>query len=83
MGVGAGTLILPTQPPAEISSGGEESQKAEQNDRAAFGLFLFPTAGESEDGKFYRVGTWYSLPEGKGGLANFKRYATAETLVLI
>ena len=38
---------------------------------------------ESEDGKFYRVGTWYSLSEGKGGLANFKRYATAETLVLI
>lgn len=83
MGVGACTLILPTHPPAEISSGGEESQKAEQNDRAAFGLFLFPAGGESEDGKFYRVGTWYSLSEGKGGLANFKRYATAETLVLI
>jgi len=61
-----------------------ENKETEHDDRAAFGLFLFPTAGKGNGGTtFYRVGTWYSLPKGKGGLANFKRHASVETLVVV
>ncbi|OTA07692.1 HET domain protein [Trichoderma parareesei] len=55
----------------------------EEVDRAAFGLLLFPTVKESENGKYYRVGTWHSLFDGKGGLARFIQYATVESLVLV
>jgi hypothetical protein len=60
-----------------------ENGDVEEDDRTAFGLFLFPTIKESENGKFYRVGTWHSFCNGKGGFVRFLQYATVESLVLV
>ncbi|KAL7897971.1 heterokaryon incompatibility domain-containing protein [Trichoderma sp. TUCIM 5745] len=69
--------------PGVPTPGSAAAGDVEEDDRAAFGLFLFPTVKGSENGKFYRVGTWHSLFDGKGGLARFRQYATVEPLVLV
>ncbi|KAH8654037.1 heterokaryon incompatibility protein-domain-containing protein [Tricladium varicosporioides] len=59
----------PSRELSEATGTAASASSARDQDRVAFGLLLYPA---DDPNKFYRVGTWHSFPQGKGGLQYFK-----------